>query len=127
MAKSPNLTCDCKANRCVLIQTNKKSNFRFQVCSFNILTDINNFLANRANLQSQKMCYKLSHPHVIEGDPNFAVEVVAEERDLSVTLTEVIQNDELGFHLHTDIDRLRRSARVTVTNTVNDTNIISDA
>lgn len=47
---------------------------------------------------------------MVEGDPNFAVEVVAEERDLGVPLTEVIQHDELSVHLHPNADSLRRGA-----------------
>ncbi len=47
---------------------------------------------------------------MVEGDPHFAVEVVAEERDLGVPLTEVIQHNELSVHLHTNADSLGRGA-----------------
>lgn len=47
---------------------------------------------------------------MVEGDPHFAVEVVAEERDLGIPLTEVIQHDELSVHLHPNADSLGRGA-----------------
>lgn len=50
------------------------------------------------------------HPHVVKRDAHFAVEVVVEERDLSVPLTEVIQHDEFSVHLHPHADSLRRGA-----------------
>lgn len=50
------------------------------------------------------------HPHVVKRDSHFTVEVVVEERDLSVPLTEVIQHDELSVHLHPHANSLRRGA-----------------
>lgn len=47
---------------------------------------------------------------MVEGDPHFAVEVIAKERDLRVPLTEVIQHDEFSVHLHPDADSLRGGA-----------------
>lgn len=49
-------------------------------------------------------------PHVVEGDADALGEVGAEQRDLSVALTEVVQHDEVGVHLHPDADGLRGRA-----------------
>lgn len=51
-----------------------------------------------------------SYPHVVEGYPDSLGEILAEQGDLGVTLTEVIQHDEVGVHPHTDADGLRRRA-----------------
>lgn len=47
-----------------------------------------------------------SYPHVVEGYPDSLGEILAEQGDLGVTLTEVIQHDEVGVHPHTDADGL---------------------
>jgi len=51
-----------------------------------------------------------THPHVVEGDPDAVVEVLAEERDLGVALAEVVQHDEVGVHPQADADGLRGRA-----------------
>ena len=82
---------------------------------------------NRPNLQS---CYQTQCPpacqsvsqcsqretivptygHVVEGDAHVVRHSFAEDRDLCVALTEVVQQDELGSHALADVHRLRRGA-----------------
>lgn len=45
---------------------------------------------------------------MVEGDAHALVKVGAEQRDLGVSLTEVVQQDELSVHTHPDTDGLRR-------------------
>lgn len=47
---------------------------------------------------------------MVEGDADALGEVGAEQRDLGVALTEVVQHDEVGVHLHPDADCLRGRA-----------------
>lgn len=47
---------------------------------------------------------------MVEGDADAVGEVLAEQGDLGVTLTEVVQHDEVGVHLHADADGFRRRA-----------------
>lgn len=47
---------------------------------------------------------------MVKRDAHFAVEVVVEERDLSVPLTEVIQHNEFSVHLHPHANSLRCGA-----------------
>lgn len=51
-----------------------------------------------------------TNPHVVEGDADALGEVLAEQRDFGVTLTEMVQHDEVGVHLHAHADGLRRGA-----------------
>lgn len=43
---------------------------------------------------------------MVKGYSHSVVEVLAEQRDLGVTLTEVVEHDELGCHLHANADGL---------------------
>lgn len=43
---------------------------------------------------------------MVERYPDPIGEVLAEERDLGVSLAEVVQRDEVGVHLHADADGL---------------------
>ena len=47
-----------------------------------------------------------TYPHVIECNSNLLTEVFTEQRDLGVSLTEVIEHDELCIHLHPSLNRL---------------------
>lgn len=44
---------------------------------------------------------------MVEGDAHALVKVGAEQRDLGVSLTEVVQHDELSVHTHPNTDGLR--------------------
>lgn len=44
--------------------------------------------------------------HVVKGDANFLIEVRAEERNLGIPLTEVVQHDKLRVHSHPHINSL---------------------
>lgn len=47
-----------------------------------------------------------THSHVVERYSHSVCEVFVEERDLGVTLAEVVQHDEVRAHLHADVDGL---------------------
>lgn len=47
---------------------------------------------------------------MVEGYSHPLSEVFAEDGDLGVALAEVVQHDEVGVHLHPDVDGLRRRA-----------------
>lgn len=47
-----------------------------------------------------------TYPHVIKCNSNLLAEVFTEQRDLGVSLTEVIKHDELRIHLHPGLNRL---------------------
>lgn len=49
---------------------------------------------------------KPTHSHVVERYPDPVSEVFTEQRDLGVSLAEVVQHDELGVHRHADADGL---------------------
>lgn len=51
-----------------------------------------------------------TNPHVVEGDAHALAEVLADQRDFGVTLTEVVQHDEAGVHPHANADGLRGGA-----------------
>lgn len=53
---------------------------------------------------------------MVEGDADALGEVLAEQGDFGVTLTEMVQHDEAGVHLHAHADGLRRGAAGETTN-----------
>lgn len=47
---------------------------------------------------------------MIECNSNFLTEVFTEERDLGISLAEMVEHDELCTHLHSSLNRLRGCA-----------------